>query len=409
MTDTTTQLEDDLRLTRARMDTRLTELQEHLTPGRILDDVMAYVRDSGSGDFGRNLLASVRNNPLPTTVTAIGLAWLMVSGSRGPGYTGTQASVSPGQPSPDIQPAERHFDDLDLRLSNAERDVVRRDNETDDAWRARVNDARAGVVGITREAAETAESFAQRITEAIEKGKESVMRNVHDVRDRAAEAGERGSAIAQAASDKVMQGTQRAKEAGSHLITTIGDNPLLLGGLALGFGALLGALIPQSEQEEAALGDVAAKASRTARDAAQSVIGRGRETAEQVLSAGQRSASAHGLSGETSVGELIAGARSGELLDKVEDTARETLQSAETALRREGSDADNSASSTSSGSSGGMSGAASKGASPTGAGGVSENSPGGTSGETAGGSSGRTSSGSGSFAGGPSGSGIKGS
>ena len=54
MTDSTTRIEEDLRATRARMDGRLTELQEHLTPGQILDDVMAYFRDSGGGDFGRN-------------------------------------------------------------------------------------------------------------------------------------------------------------------------------------------------------------------------------------------------------------------------------------------------------------------------------------------------------------------
>jgi hypothetical protein len=243
-----------------------------------------------------------------------------------------QAPVSPRDLHPGAGSAERPLDDFDLRLSDAERGVVRQENETEDAWRARVDDARAGVVGIARDAAETAESFAQRIADAIARAKQGIMRNVHDVQDRAADVGERGSAIAQMAGDKVMAGTQRAKETGSHLIRTVGDNPLLLGTIALGVGALLGALIPQSEREEAALGDMAAKVRQTAKDAAQSVVNRGAETAEQVLATGQKSARAHGLSGETSVNELIAGARSGDLLDKVEDTARETLQSARAAL-----------------------------------------------------------------------------
>jgi hypothetical protein len=113
----------------------------------------------------------------------------------------------------------------------------------------------------------------------------------------------------------------------------MGDNPLLLGAVALGFGALLGALIPQSEQEEAALGDAATKIRETARDAAQDMVDRGTEIAGQVLTTGQKSASEHGLSGDTSVAELIACARSGELLDKVEGTTRNTLQSAQVALR----------------------------------------------------------------------------
>ena len=119
MTDSTTRIEDDLRVTRARMDGRLTELQEHLTPGQILDDVMAYFRDSGGGDFGRNLMTSVRNNPLPAAVTGIGLAWLMVSGSGGTAGNGVHSRPSPrNAPSPDS--TDWGDEDLDLRLSDAE-------------------------------------------------------------------------------------------------------------------------------------------------------------------------------------------------------------------------------------------------------------------------------------------------
>ena len=159
------------------------------------------------------------------------------------------------------------------------------------------------------------------------------MGKVHDMQDRASDAGGQMSAMAQQAGDKVTQGSQRAKEAGSKIISTMGDNPLLLGAVALGFGALLGALIPQSEQEEAALGDAATKIRETARDAAQDMVDRGTELAGQVLTSGQKSASAHGLSGDTSVGELLESARSGELLNKVEGAARDTLQSAQAALR----------------------------------------------------------------------------
>jgi hypothetical protein len=188
-------------------------------------------------------------------------------------------------------------------------------------------------MGVAREAGETAESFGHRIADAMGNAKQSVMRKVHDMQDRASDTGGQISAMAQQAGDKVTQGSQRAKEAGSKLVATVGDNPLLLGAVALGFGALLGALIPQSEQEEAALGDTAAKIRETARNAAQGVVDRGSEIADQVLAAGQKSASAHGLSGDTSVGELLDSARSGELLNKVEGAARDTLQSTQTALR----------------------------------------------------------------------------
>ena len=57
-------IEEDLARTRARMDGRLSALQERLSPGQILDDLMAYFRGSEGGDFARNLAGSVQNNPM---------------------------------------------------------------------------------------------------------------------------------------------------------------------------------------------------------------------------------------------------------------------------------------------------------------------------------------------------------
>lgn len=159
MTDSTTRIEEDLRVTRARMDGRLTELQERLTPGQILDDAMAYFRDSGGGDFGRNLVASVRSNPLPAAITGIGLAWLMASGS---GVTAGIGNAVGTQPAPRVARetsgwSDRTDKDLDLRLSDAERGVTRIDNETEETWRGRLDAARGSVVGLARETGETAE------------------------------------------------------------------------------------------------------------------------------------------------------------------------------------------------------------------------------------------------------------
>ena len=332
MTDSTTRIEDDLRVTRARMDGRLTELQEHLTPGQILDDVMEYFRDSQGGDFGRNLMTSVQNNPLPAAITGIGLAWLMLSGSGVTADNGVHSRPSP-RSAPRADSTGWGDEGIDRRLSEAEIGVVRSEDETEESWRARLDAARGSVVGVAREAGETAESFGHRIADAMGNAKQSVMGKVHDMQDRASDAGGQLRAMAQQAGDKVTQGSQRAKEAGSKIISTMGDNPLLLGAVALGFGALLGALIPQSEQEEAALGGAATKIRETARDAAQDMVDRSTELAGQVLTSGQKSASAHGLSGDTSVGELLESARSGELLNKVEGAARDTLQSAQAALR----------------------------------------------------------------------------
>ena len=80
MSDSTSQqdvIERDLERTRSRMDNRLSELQERLSPGQIVDDLLGYFRGSEGRDFARNLMDSVRNNPLPAALTRIGLTWLM--------------------------------------------------------------------------------------------------------------------------------------------------------------------------------------------------------------------------------------------------------------------------------------------------------------------------------------------
>src|SRR5205814_4880607 len=77
-------LEIELRQTRSRMDDRLTELRDRMTPGQILDDVTGYLRAGQGAEFANNLMATLRNNPVPAALTGIGLIWLMASGPRTP-------------------------------------------------------------------------------------------------------------------------------------------------------------------------------------------------------------------------------------------------------------------------------------------------------------------------------------
>src|SRR5262249_37575354 len=150
MTDSTARIEEELEVTRARMDTRLTELRERLTPGQLLDDALDYVRTSGGPEFGQNLMASVRNNPLPVAITGIGLAWLMISGARG-----TVTSPRATQEFPDDWSGKS----LDTRLAEVDKGVRRADEEPEHVWRDRLNAARGSVVGLAQQTGETADSF----------------------------------------------------------------------------------------------------------------------------------------------------------------------------------------------------------------------------------------------------------
>lgn len=335
-------IEKDLERTRTRMDDRLSELQERLSPGQIVDDLMAYFRGSDGADFGRNLMASVKNNPLPTALTGIGLTWLMASNPH-PRPEVPQAPVAANPESSVGWPAvysngskEPSKNDLDLRMRNAERGVIRRTDETEDAFRTRVDDARGKVVGVAREIQDTAESYGERIGNAFTAASKIVTDSAHDLSDGVTEVAGKVSGAAQQVADQVALKTQAAREAGINLIATISENPLVLGAIGLAVGALLGALIPQSEQEEKALGGLATQARDAAGIAALQVADGGSKVVQQVLDVGLESARAHGLTGDKSLSDIVSGIRSGDLSGTAKQVARDAMQAADDALRAEG-------------------------------------------------------------------------
>src|SRR5690606_21751414 len=75
------QLEREADAVRADMEDTLHELQQQFQPGEMINQVLRVVRENG-GDFGTNLAAQVRNNPLPTLLAGLGLTWLMASSKR---------------------------------------------------------------------------------------------------------------------------------------------------------------------------------------------------------------------------------------------------------------------------------------------------------------------------------------
>ena len=60
----------------------LEELRCRMTPGRVVDLVIDYTRDSPAADFLRNLGREVRENPMPLALIGIGILWLLVTTNR---------------------------------------------------------------------------------------------------------------------------------------------------------------------------------------------------------------------------------------------------------------------------------------------------------------------------------------
>src|SRR5439155_18308784 len=179
-------LEAELRQTRSRMDERLTELRDRMTPGQILDDVTGYLRGSQGAEFANNLMATLRSNPVPAALTGIGLVWLMASGARAPALAhngdGTDRPVPYPRYASEPDYMAEPEDDIGSRLRRAEQDVVRWATESEESFNARLDAARCAVLGLVREAEETAESFGTRLREAVAAAKQKVAATAHDLR-----------------------------------------------------------------------------------------------------------------------------------------------------------------------------------------------------------------------------------
>jgi hypothetical protein len=75
-------LEREVEQTRWQLSGTLEELRGRMTPGRVVDQVIDYTRDSPAGDFFSNLGREVRENPLPLVVIGVGIAWLLLASNR---------------------------------------------------------------------------------------------------------------------------------------------------------------------------------------------------------------------------------------------------------------------------------------------------------------------------------------
>jgi ElaB/YqjD/DUF883 family membrane-anchored ribosome-binding protein len=329
-------IEQDLARTRERMDSRLNDLQERLSPGQVVDDLMAYFRGSEGGDFARNLMASVRANPLPAALTGIGLTWLMASNAQ-PAVSAGNASGSAKAQS--IPPASG-YDDLHLRATSAGQEVMRTFDESADDHQGRVHDAQAKVLGLARDAQETAASFGQRIQDSLASAKQAATQKLHDAQAGVSGVTDQVSDSAKQAADQVAQSLQSAQRLAGSFIATLSENPVALGAIGLAVGALLGALVPQSEQEKDALADVAGQARDAATGLAQKAADAGGEVIQKVVDVGMASAKDHGLSGDKSLTELVKGVTSGNLAENVKNVAQDVLQAGDEAARSQHAGAD---------------------------------------------------------------------
>jgi hypothetical protein len=236
----------EIERTRADMDETVDALGERLSPGRIVDELWARLRQgdglSGVGDM-------VREHPIPLALMGLGIGWLAVERATGDGGRerervgpGTWARAE-GRRGPYGPDAVRH-DDPDWVHTGAATKLKARLSEVGERLsdvKERVSDAVHEKTGSAAESARDLEARAAAVGHDV---RERATGKAHELRDRTADTAHR-----------VADGArERARGARQGLRELMEENPMVIGAIAFGVGLASGLAAPTTPAEDRLMG-----------------------------------------------------------------------------------------------------------------------------------------------------------
>ena len=294
------EIEREIEQDRQRINAKLDEIQNRMSPGQLVDEAIAYAKGSGGGEFLSNLTGSMKSNPIPVALMGVSLAWLM-SGQK----PSVQTDVGKSQEHPLVPVTGT------IRRTGPVEQIgeSRYSHFTDEAgakFRA-MSDAAGNRAGhFTDEAGRTYRGFADKTGRQIHDIRDETGRlfddasgwvaaSWQDLKHSAARAGHHVSEAGRSAGRTTMDMGASVRDSAQALNETIfrqfRDQPLVGGALAFAVGAAIGAALPRTEREDALMGEmsddvkgkVAAEASH-AMDKAEAVATEVSHTAAAVVS-----------------------------------------------------------------------------------------------------------------------------
>lgn len=260
MTDRPEDVERRIAEDRQRIDGTINALQDRLSPGQLLDQAMAYMKQGGgetAGNWGR----AVKENPFPLLLTGVGLAWLMKTTTNPEGHAAYGNSHDP-------EKAEKAHAAATRIQQNA--------GETQEKFEERKVEAKAKALDMQRKAQESAHDFRTRVEERL-----SSLR--HGASARGADAKARGQAAA-------AQGREQAGVYAARAQSYFQEQPLIAAAAAVGIGAMLGGMLPPTRTEDKAFGETGEWARHRATETARDAGGRAERVAGETAQAAARTA-----------------------------------------------------------------------------------------------------------------------
>lgn len=269
------EIQQEIDHTRAEMSETIEALRNRLSPGELVDQAMTYLKDGGAGQFTSNLGETVKQNPVPTALIGIGIAWLMMGGSRG------------------SQPTSSW--------------------ERSSGFTSRIRGAASGT--------------SERAGEMMQSARASMGRAREQTGDMAQGAGHQMRETADQVRHQARSQAERARQSFTYLRR---EQPLVLGALGFALGAALGAGLPPTEREDELMGETRDQYMQQAREFGEEQLDKARQVATTAASAAQEQLQKEGVTS----GSTDEQAR--QAADKAERVAHASRDAAEEEARQQG-------------------------------------------------------------------------
>lgn len=311
-------LRAEIRETRERMSETLDQLSDRLNPNRLKAEVKENIREATVGrvenmarnaryrveETGQGMVGRIRENPIPAAMVGIGLGWLLFGGRRRDDRTMWERSyVSGGE----WDGQTGYVGDLSATTPRLMQDDANGGmGSTVNHEPGVVDRVKDRVSGIGETVRDTTTGFVSSTSEHVGETRERVTERVSEVADRAGEVIGDVAGRARHVASSVGQGTRHGVHTmGDRFESTLDENPVAIGVVALAVGMAAGLAIPESRRERQMMGPYRDQLVDRVRDTVD-------ETRERVQHVAER------------------------VVDETKDAAREVVEEAKASARSEG-------------------------------------------------------------------------
>jgi hypothetical protein len=289
---TSAELQREIEHDRQRLGDRIDAIQERMSPGQLVDEVLAYAKSSGGNEFVGNLGLALKENPLPVALMGVSLAWLMAKGA--PSSSTSPASVEPDYALYPVQgPVRRlgpptsiggvrysHFGDGSGKQLKALTDETGRRaghfmDETGKTYRGFVDASGKQVDQILDETGAMFDAASGWAAEKWEHAKNAAK----EIADRAAVT---ASSLTNQTSSAAANLSEQTTRLNRLILRQFRDQPLVGGALAFAVGAAIGAALPSTETEDEFAGEAADAAKKAFGAQTSELVERGKAAASDV-------------------------------------------------------------------------------------------------------------------------------